>query len=58
MRPIRRLILLHSAKRSSAADLVVLGLVAAGLHQICEPAALMFVGSALVFIAQGMERHE
>ncbi|MCK6564691.1 MAG: hypothetical protein L6Q80_08080 [Dehalococcoidia bacterium] len=33
-------------------------LVIAGLFQIYEPAAFIFTGAAIVFIAQGMERDE
>lgn len=33
-----------------------LALVTAGLHQMYEPAAFIFAGTALVFIAQGLER--
>ena len=33
-------------------------LVTAGLYQVYEPAALIFAGAALVFVAQGMERGE
>jgi hypothetical protein len=58
MRRFRRLILGFYAKRSGAAELVGLGLVAAGLHQFSEPAALVFAGASLIFIAQGMERRE
>lgn len=31
-------------------------LVSAGLYQVYVPAALVFAGAALVFIAQGLER--
>jgi hypothetical protein len=29
-----------------------------GLHEIYSPAAFIFAGAALVFVAQGMEREE
>lgn len=32
--------------------------MAAGVHEIYPPAALIFAGAALVFIAQGLERGE
>lgn len=37
-------------------EVMGLGSIAAGLHQVYPPAAFIFVGVALVFIAQGMER--
>ncbi len=33
-------------------------LVIAGLHQVYEPAARVFAGAALVFVADGMEPRE
>lgn len=39
-------------------EVVGLALVAIGLHEVYEPAALIFAGAALVFVAQGMERDE
>lgn len=44
--------------RVIAIEVVGLTLVAAGLEQIYPPAALIFTGAAVVFVAQGMERHE
>jgi hypothetical protein len=44
--------------RAVALELAGALLVIAGLHQVYEPAALVFAGAALVFIAQGMERGE
>lgn len=44
--------------RSHAAELVGFGLVAIGVHEIYPPAALIFAGAALVFVAQGLERRE
>lgn len=46
--------------RFAAAALEVVGFsgVAVGVHQVYPPAALIFAGAALVFIAQGTERRE
>jgi len=44
--------------RPAALELAGGLLVAGGLYQIYEPAAFVFAGAALVFIAQGMERGE
>jgi hypothetical protein len=35
-----------------------LALVTVGIGQVSEPAALIFAGAALAFIAQGLERSE
>lgn len=58
MRRIRWLPLDLANLGSVLTELVGLGLVTLGLHQIYEPAALVFGGAALVFIAQGMGRRE
>jgi len=44
--------------RAVALELAGALLVIAGLHQVYEPAALVFAGAALIFIAQGLERSE
>lgn len=41
-----------------AAETLGFGLAAIGLYQVYPPAALIFAGAALVFIAQGLERDE
>lgn len=43
---------------SMAVELLGLGLVCVGIVQVSEPAAMIFAGGALVFIAQGMEGGE
>lgn len=35
-----------------------IALVTTGLNEVYEPAALVFIGAVLVFVAQGMERRE
>lgn len=40
------------------AELTGAAFVASGVYEIYPPAALIFAGTALVFIAQGMERGE
>jgi len=55
---LTRLASLLARFRSSAPEVAGLILVAAGVEQIYPPAALVFAGAALIFIAQGMERHE
>lgn len=37
-------------------EVIGFALIAAGIDQIYRPAALIFAGAALVFIAQGMGR--
>jgi len=37
-------------------EVVGLSLVTAGVHEAYPPAAFVFAGAALVFLAQGMER--
>lgn len=44
--------------RPAVAEVIGLALIGAGLHRVYEPAALIFAGAALVFVAQGMERDE
>lgn len=56
MRPLVRLALALGRFRSSVMELAGLALVGAGVEQIYPPAALVFAGAALIFIAQGMER--
>lgn len=46
------------AGRALAVEGAGLTLVATGLHQMYEPAAFVFAGVALVFIAQGLEHGE
>jgi hypothetical protein len=46
------------AGRALAVEGAGLTLVTAGLYQMYEPAAFVFAGAAVVFIAQGMERDE
>jgi hypothetical protein len=43
------------AGRALAVELAGLTFVAVGLYEIYQPAAVIFAGSALVFIAQGLE---
>lgn len=38
--------------------MIGLALVTVGIGQVYEPAALVFAGAALVFVAQGMEPRE
>lgn len=51
---------LQALHRFRAALLESAGLfsIAAGVYQVNTPAAFIFAGAALVFIAQGMERDE
>ena len=51
-------LILRVVTHPTAAELAGLSIVTAGLHQVYAPAGLIFAGAALVFIAQGMERHE
>ena len=44
--------------RPAALELAGGLLVTSGLYQVYEPAAFVFAGAALVFVAQGMERRE
>jgi hypothetical protein len=46
------------ARRALAVEGAGLTLVATGLQQMYEPAAFVFAGVALVFIAQGLEHSE
>lgn len=39
-------------------EVIGLALVTVGIGQVYEPAALVFAGAALVFIAQGLEQRE
>lgn len=39
----------------AGAEVTGFALVTAGLHQVYEPAAFVFAGAALIFLAQGME---
>lgn len=45
-------------RRSTVFEVLGLSLLAVGLHEVYPPAALIFAGAALIFIAQGMERGE
>jgi len=47
-----------SRLRSSAIELMGLLLIAVGFEHIYPPAAFIFAGAAMVFIAQGAERDE
>ena len=58
MKRLRQLLRRVISFRSNAAELIGLGLIATGVGDIYLPAGLVFVGAALVFLAQGMERHE
>ncbi|MBI2764847.1 MAG: hypothetical protein HYX53_02920 [Chloroflexi bacterium] len=55
MKRLRRLFLPVAAHRSNAVELAGLVLIAIGVGDIYLPAGLVFVGAALVFVAQGME---
>lgn len=58
MGPLLR-ILSHALHfRVVAVEVVGLTLIAIGLEQLYPPAAFIITGAAVVFIAQGMERHE
>lgn len=58
MKRLRRLFVQLVAHRSNAVELAGLGLVAIGVGDIYLPASLVFIGAALILVAQGMERHE
>ena len=58
MDQLRRLVRRALSRRSHAVELTGLGLVAVGVGELYLPAGLVFIGCALVFIAQGMERDE
>jgi hypothetical protein len=58
MSHLARLVATLGRFRSSAIELAGLVLVACGVEQIYPPAAFVLAGAALVFFAQGMERHE
>lgn len=58
MSHIRRWLRWPLARRALAVEGAGLALATAGLHQMYEPAAFVFAGAALVFIAQGLERRE
>ncbi len=58
MSQIRRWLRWPLVGRALAVEGAGLALVTTGLHQIFEPAAFVFAGAALVFIAQGMERRQ
>lgn len=51
-------LILRVVTHPTAAELAGLSLATAGLHQVYPPAALIFAGAALVFVAQGMEHGE
>lgn len=57
MSHIRRWLRWPLADRALAVEGAGLTLVTAGLYQMYEPAAFVFAGVALVFIAQGVERN-
>lgn len=55
MRLLRRMLRWAFSGRALAAETGGLTLIIVGLHQIYEPAALVFAGAALALIAQGMD---
>ncbi len=42
--------------RNATCEIAGLALIVLGLHQVYEPAALIFAGACLVFVAQDLER--
>lgn len=56
MGSFRRLARATYSARPKLMEVVGLSLVTAGVHEAYPPAAFIFAGVALVFIAQGMER--
>lgn len=55
---LKRLASMLARFRSSATETAGLVVVATGVEQIYPPAAFVFAGLALLFIAQGLERRE
>lgn len=56
MRRFLRVLLRSRPSAASTLEASGLGLTALGINELSTPAALIFAGAALVFIAQGMER--
>jgi hypothetical protein len=57
-RAMVRLIRALTRARGTLVEVAGCASMAVGVHEIYPPAALIFAGAALVFIAQGMEPHE